>query len=395
MDNIIYDVWLSQALPYGSSKIKFIKEVYKNTADFYKGGEYEWRLCGGLSNSDIAKLKKEPLSAAERNVDLAYKFGYSILALSDKDYPKLLEEIYNPPGVLYVNGDVSVLNSNLPISVVGTRKASEFSRKSAYEIAYELSSAGVVVVSGGAVGIDSAAHRGALASGGKTILVLGCGINYPYLMHNKDMRDKISENGAVISEFPPNYPGNKYTFPIRNRIISGISKGVVVIEAGEKSGSLITANFACEHNRDVFVKSHSIYPLPKGSRLLVSDGAKMIENAEDILNEYSASMGIEFKVQAPVHSSGGMYDYENNRKDMSPPRQKNLNIYKESTNNAVNNEIPEHLKTVYNEIEKGKVHIDVLSQRTKIPVFKLLALLTELELLGLIKAETGRIYSVV
>lgn len=383
MDNIIYDVWLSQALPYGSGKIKFIKEVYKNIADFYKGGEYEWRLCGGLSNSDIAKLKNEPLSTAERNVDLAYKLGYSIVALLDEDYPKLLEEIYNPPGVLYVNGDISVLNSNLPISVIGTRKALESSKKSAYEIAYELSSAGVVVVSGGAVGIDSAAHRGALASGGKTILVLGCGINYPYLMHNKDMRDKISKNGAVISEFPPNYPGNKYTFPIRNRIISGISKGVVVIEAGEKSGSLITANFACEHNRDVFVKSNSVYPLPKGSRLLVSDGAKIIECAEDILNEYSASMEKDFKI----------IPCENFEKDIDNRgyEQESLNINKKSEEIKV----PEHLKTVYNEIEKGEVHVDVLSARTKIPVFKLLAMLTELELLGFIKAETGRIYSVI
>lgn len=386
MENIVYDVWLSQALPYGSGKIKSIKEIYKNIGDFYKGGEYEWRLCGFLSSSDILKLKSEPLKKAESNVALAYKSGYEIIALFDKSYPKLLEEIYNPPGVLYVNGDVSVLNSLLPISVVGTRKALDFSKKSAYELSYELASAGAAIVSGGAVGIDSAAHKGALAVGGKTILVLGCGIDYPYLMHNKEMRDNIAKNGAVISEFPPYYPGNKYTFPIRNRIISGISKGVVVIEAGEKSGSLITANYACEHNRDVFVKSNPIYPLPKGSRMLVNDGAKIIENAEEILNEYSASMGIDFKVKAFENP-----EQDINFNDFNP---KSLDPEKKEKNKVESKKVPEHLKAVYNEIEKGKIHIDVLSQKTKIPVFKLLPILTELELLGFVIAESGRTYSI-
>lgn len=371
MEGIVYDVWLSQALQYGSGKIKFIKELYNNVYDFYKGGEYEWRLCGQLSSNDIARLKSEPLSSAEKSVDLAYKLGYKIVALFDDDYPKLLEEIYNPPGVLYVDGDVSVLNSILPISVVGTRKASDFSRKAAYEISYDFASAGAVVVSGGAVGIDSAAHKGALAGGGKTILVLGCGINYPYLMHNKNMRDNIAKHGALISEFPPNYPGNKYTFPIRNRIISGISKGVVVIEAGEKSGSLITANYACEHNRDVFVRANQAYPLPKGSRLLVGDGAKIIETAEDVLNDYSLSMGLDFSIKTFENSNRNIFDNNESIK------------------------VPKHLEDVYNEINKGKIHIDVLSQKMGVPVFKLLAALTELELMGFIKAETGRTYSVI
>lgn len=380
MENVIYDVWLSQALSYGSFKIKSIKELYKNLEYFYKGGEYEWRLCGQLSNIDILNLKNESLSAAEKNINLAYKLGYKITALFDENYPKLLEEIYNPPGVLYVKGDISVLNSDLSIAIIGTRKASDFGKKAAYEISYELSSVGVTVVSGGAVGIDSAAHQGALAVGGKTILVLGCGIDYPYLMQNKSMRDDIAKSGAIISEFPPNYPGNKYTFPIRNRIISGLSKGVVVIEAGEKSGSLITANYACEHNRDVFVKANPMYPLPKGSRLLANDGAKIIESAQDILNEYSALMGTNFKVEA----------FKNDIDDYNY-KEKNLNVNKKEKKF----EVPEHLKTVYEEIEKGKVHIDVLSEKIKIPVFKILPILTELELLGFIKAETGRIYSVI
>ena len=185
---------------------------------------------------------------------------------------------------------------------------------------------------------------------------------------------------------PPYYPGNKYTFPIRNRIISGISKGVVVIEAGEKSGSLITANYACEHNRDVFVKSNPIYPLPKGSRMLVNDGAKIIENAEEILNEYSASMGIDFKVKVFENP-----EQDINFNDFNP---KSLDPEKKEKNKVESKKVPEHLKAVYNEIEKGKIHIDVLSQKTKIPVFKLLPILTELELLGFVRAESGRTYSI-
>lgn len=396
MESILYDVWFSQALPYGSAKIKDIKEMYGNIANFYNGGEYEWYLSGKLSAKDIAKLKNEPLNNAEKNINLAYKLGYKIISLFDGCYPKLLEKIYNPPGVLYVSGDVQILNEPLLLSVVGTRKASNFNIRSAYNISRTLASGGVVVVSGGAVGIDSAAHRGALSCGGKTILVLGCGINYPYLMYNKKLRDEISKSGAVISEFPPNYPCNRYTFPIRNRIISGISKGTVVIEAGEKSGSLITANCACEQNRDVFVfKGERGSYLPKGSMLLARDGAKMVSNAEDILNEYSNFLGADFKIN----------NFENLKKDICSEdyyweddflnEVKNEKIEVKADIKIKKSDVPEHLKEVYNEISKGKIHIDALSVNVHMPVYKLLPIITELELLGFIKAESGRTYSII
>lgn len=407
MESIVYDVWLSQALPYGSAKIKIVKEMYGSIDNFYQGGEYEWRLCGHFTSKDILKLKNESLDSAKQNVSLAYKLGYKIIPLFDKDYPKLLEEIYNPPGVIYVSGETEVLNSGHLISIVGTRKALEVSKQAAYKISRDLAFSGITVVSGGAVGIDSAAHKGALSCGGKTILVLGCGINYPYLMYNKRLRDEISQNGAVISEFPPNYPCNRYTFPIRNRIIAGISRGTVIIEAGEKSGSLITANCACEQNRDVFVlNSGNMYALPKGSKSLADDGAKIIKNAKDILDEYGFIINEDPEIKALENSNEDKDTYAKDYyQENSLPEEillsekKSLDSQEKSYNEPQHNEksfeIPEHLREVYNEISKGKIHIDVLSAKVRMPISKLLPIITELELLGFIKAESGRTYSAI
>ncbi len=294
MEEIIYDIWLSKALKFTSGKVKFIKSLYNNISDFYNGGETEWRLSGCLTVKELENLKNEPLNNSVKEFELAQKLGYKVIPLFSEKYPHLLEQIYNPPGVLYVKGNVEILNSALPVSIVGTRRATCYGKQMAFEIGKNLSLAGATVVSGGAMGIDSAAHCGALSGGGNTIAVLGCGINYPYLMHNKKMREEISKTGAVISEFPPNYPGNIYTFPIRNRVIAGLSLGTLVIEAGEKSGSLISANFACEQNRDVFVVPvEESSPLSKGPMSLIKDGAQVITSAQDILDNYITKTGIK------------------------------------------------------------------------------------------------------
>lgn len=392
MDEKIYWIWLQEALRYGSHKVKIIKHYYESIKDFYNSGEREWRICGCFSNREIEALKSATLQKAQIILEKSYDLNYEILTLADKDYPKLLENISNPPCVIYIKGDRSCLSGSLNISIVGTRKATVYGVKMAHEISKDLVAAGAVVVSGGAVGVDCAAHEGALIGGGKTIAVLGCGINYPYLMHKSYLREKISQSGAVISEYPPDYPAYSQNFPIRNRIISGLSLGTVVIEAGKKSGSLITANLANTQNRDVFVVPVDMKSeLAEGATGLIRDGAQVITCAENILDEYSSRMGNDFKIH----------------KNKFVPKEANVFI-NESANFKINekscdltdrnknflDDLDYKSKIVYLAIKDEKIHIDEISRKTEFSVKDLLPIITELELSGLIKSYSGRMYEI-
>ncbi|MDR1806292.1 MAG: DNA-processing protein DprA [Clostridium sp.] len=214
--------------------------------------------------------------------------GWAILTPESADYPPLLRGIINPPLALFCSGDTAVLKHPMPLGVVGTRNASYKSRKIANRLCVSITGAGGLIVSGAALGVDSAAHEGALAAGGKTIAVLGAGLDVPYLKENAPLRKRIAENGALISEYPPGSEATPRNFPIRNRIIAGISRGVLVIEAGERSGSLITAGLALEQGRDVFAVPGDIAESANnGSNKLIREGAKPVFSAYDVLEDYA------------------------------------------------------------------------------------------------------------
>ena len=381
-DEIIYDIWLSLALKPGNRKIKMVKSIYKKISEFYFSNEYEKRILGFFTNSDLITLDKTSLEDAKRIFEKSIKLGYKIISLYDDKYPKLLEQISNPPGILYINGDESCLNSKFSIAIVGTRKATQLGANMAYDISAGLCKSGAVIVSGGALGIDFFAHKGALDSNGKTIAVLGCGINYPYLMQNYSLRNKIALSGAVISEYPPDTPCGLYTFPIRNRIISGLTLGTVIIEAGEKSGSLITANLANEQNRDVFVLPiDENNPRSVGSNLLIRDGASIITSADDIISQYNYKINFE----------------KNNRINeyISEKSAKNNLLEVQESSKSLEIDLPENLKLVYDSLKKGKKHIDDISSEVNIKMKDLLPILTELELMGMVKALSGRMYEII
>lgn len=371
MDNTVYWIWLQQALKPGSSKVKIINHFYKNTKDFYDGKEREWRLCGCFTNKEISALCDSSLEEAEKTFRLSQNLGYKIICICDEEYPNLLRHIDNPPALLYVKGDISFLNSVKSIGIVGTRKASEYGLAMAHDLSHDLALNNVAVISGGALGIDSAAHQGALDAGGKTVAVLGCGINYPYLLGNLKLRNEISNSGAVISEYPPNFPSKPFTFPIRNRIISGISSGIVVIEAGKKSGSLITANLANNQNRDVFVVPvNEESKNSEGSFSLIEDGAMVVANVQDILSEYNNNLNI--------------------KKEKSTNLENKPNIQKSKKRNI--SDVPKEYRNIFEILLKGKTHIDIISEITEIPVDKLLLALTEMEIGGFVKSSSGKIY---
>ena len=232
------------------------------------------------------------IAAWEKSVDLSGElkriqdFGCHVLIGSDEHYPASLREIYDPPVVLYVKGELTTRDKN-GIAMVGSRLTTPYGIETARKLAYQLAYLGVTVVSGGARGIDTAAHQGALSAKGRTIAVLGTGINLVWPPENAELYARIAANGAVITQFPFNRPADKQTFPIRNRIVAGMTLGTLVVEANLSSGALITANFAIEYGRQVFAVPGRIdSPRSKGCHELIKKGAKLCEGAEDVLSEF-------------------------------------------------------------------------------------------------------------
>jgi DNA processing protein len=213
-------------------------------------------------------------------------FGCRIVIQADEEYPASLREIYDPPVALYLKGSITPKDKNA-VAMVGSRQTTHYGIETARKLAYQLAYVGVTVVSGGARGIDTAAHQGALAAKGRTICVLGTGLNIVFPPENKDLFDRIAEHGAVLTQFPFNRNGDKQSFAIRNRIVAGMTLGTVVVEADLHSGALITANFATEYGRQVFAVPGRIdSPRSKGCHELIKKGAKLCEGAEDILSEF-------------------------------------------------------------------------------------------------------------
>src|SRR5664280_1135803 len=228
----------------------------------------------------------------EKTIDLAGElkriadFGCHVLISSDENYPASLREIYDPPLVLYVKGELTAKDKNA-VAMVGSRQTTHYGLETARKLAYQLAYVGVTGVSGGARGIDTAAHQGALSAKGRTVAVLGTGINIIFPTENAELFERIAANGAVITQFPFNRPADKQSFPIRNRIVAGMTLGTIVVEANLSSGALITANFATEYGRQIFAVPGRIdSPRSKGCHDLIKKGAKLCEGVEDILSEF-------------------------------------------------------------------------------------------------------------
>jgi DNA processing protein len=226
--------------------------------------------------------------AVEQELRLTERHRCRILTQDEDRYPALLKSIEDPPPVLYVKGELG--EPTAPgIAIVGSRRPSTYGKVMAEQLARELAAAGITIVSGLARGIDSAAHAGALANGGRTIAVLGCGLAYMYPPENRALAEQISRQGAVISEFPMATKPDRLNFPLRNRTISGLALGTVVVEAGERSGALITAQWALEQGREVFaVPGNVTAPTSRGTNRLIKGGAMLVERAEDVLEALPA-----------------------------------------------------------------------------------------------------------
>lgn len=407
-------IWITQVLGYNTPKVRRIYELYSDINDFYNGGEREWRFCGIFSQNDIRKLKCTDISVADKIISRCNELKYSVLAIDDEKYPQCLRDIECPPAVIYVSGTMPDVDNRLTIGIVGTRRATKYGIDNSYKFGYALSKYGVATVSGGALGVDCASHRGTLAADGVTICVRGCGINASYLSENAGMRSAITKRGAVISEYPPDETPRTYYFPARNRIIAALSDGVLIIESGIKSGSLITANLAGEMGKKVYTLLGNNNPQNEGSNERIKDGTAIpVTDFMDILtsfdNLYATSDKIDFNnlsledIEAvPVKGMSNLKKkkLKNNLTSTISYEKNNKKIYCETENDNSTNEIKhkENLnlnttaQSVYDYIGNEPVHIDKIAADLNIPVFKVLASLTILEMKGLIQALQGRRY---
>ncbi len=236
----------------------------------------------------IKEKKQKRIISEKEKVEKVLRENHKFIFFEDKEYPKLLKEINNPPLVLFYEGDISLLQYEIKIAIVGSRSANDYGLNYTEKFAKQLSEYNIVIVSGMAAGIDSKAHRGALNEDGKTIAVLGSGVNVPYPSCNRNLYKEICNKGLVISEYLPDTPPYKQNFPRRNRIVVGLSKGLLVTQAAIKSGSMISAKLASEFNRDVFALPGNInLKQSAGTNWLIKNGAKLVTEVEDILIEYN------------------------------------------------------------------------------------------------------------
>ena len=244
-------------------------------------------LRDGLKPDTVAQLKNtEILAKAESEIERLESLGANIITLADEEYPELLKEIYDPPIVIYVKGDLASALTRPAIGVVGSRRCSTYGVNAANFLARELAAQGIAIVSGLARGIDGAAHRGAIEAAGKTVGVIGTGLDVVYPKEHKKLTDEVAENGAVVSEFPLGTPPLAQNFPYRNRVLSGLCFGILVVEASEHSGSLITARLAHEQGREVFAVPGNITSQTSfGPNFLIKDGAKLVQQARDVIEE--------------------------------------------------------------------------------------------------------------
>lgn len=285
---------------------------------------------------------------------LVREAGAKVLTLADPSYPRALREIHDPPTVLYVRGDI-LDRDRYAIGVIGTRKPSHYAGDCAKKLSYQLAYAGVTVVSGLARGIDTAAHQAALAAKGRTIAVLGSGFLELYPPENKELAEKISTSGAVITEFSMHIKADRQTFPMRNRIISGCSFGVLVVEAGARSGALISANQAGEQGRSIYAVPGRIdNPGAIGSNKLIQQGAKLVTSAADILDD----MGLLFAEKPQLAAA---------------PRP----------------ELSGHEETVHGAIGDEEAHIDAVIERSGLPSHTVSSTLLALEMKKLVRQLPG------
>jgi len=293
MDNLRYWVGFNIVRGIGPVRLRALVDYFGDVAGAWRAPSGELRRAGLDRRSLENLLAARSALDLDRELERIAEVGAHVLTWESSDYPRLLREIADPPPVLYVKGTLTE-DDAWAVAVVGTRRASVYGREVTRRLTSALARSGITIVSGLARGVDSEAHRAALKSGGRTVAVLGCGIDRVYPPEHRKLAQEIIAHGALVSDYPLGTPPEGRNFPPRNRIISGLSLGVLIIEAGMRSGARITADFAAEQGRDVFAVPGSILTHGSvGTNALIQEGAKAVLSPEDILEELNLTMVVE------------------------------------------------------------------------------------------------------
>lgn len=286
MEPNVKSVWVGLCLSPASRSITCLTKAFSSPEQIFDADDESISDALGSHRGDIRRLLRRDLSDAERTIAYCSSHGISIVTFFDDDYPASLREIDKPPAVLFLAGDRSLLASNRTVAVVGTRTPSDYAARMTFEISSDLARVGAVVVSGMAYGIDGIAAAGALSAGGKTVAVVGCGLDLTYPARHGRLRREIERNGLIVSEYPPGSQPERFHFPERNRIISGLSLGVFVAEGTLQSGAMITADFAEKQGKHLFALPGRLdNPFAEGPVKLMRDGARPVACADDILSK--------------------------------------------------------------------------------------------------------------
>ncbi|HMG33491.1 MAG TPA: DNA-processing protein DprA [Blastocatellia bacterium] len=368
VDSLVEWIALSFVIGVGSRTAAQLIDRFGSPAACFRASTYALESAG-LSRQTIVVMKSsEPLEKAHRELDLLRGFDAQAIVLRDERYPPLLRETYDPPIVIYARGDLKRAVSQPSVAVVGSRLCSTYGRNVAERLSRDLAERGVTIVSGLARGIDSCAHRAALEVQGLTIGVMGTGLNDCYPRENRKLAERIASTGALVTEFPLGSPPVSQNFPFRNRVISGLSLGVLVVEGAERSGSLITARLAHEQGRDVYAVPGNITSAKSfGPNYLIKDGAKLVQVWRDIVDEFP----IELK--EPILSSelsGSTIAPPADDSGLSPTEKRILGLLK-----------PDEA-----------VHVDQLLAQTGIGLGELLSVLLSLEIMGRVRQLPGKAY---
>lgn len=362
-EKIFYWLALSLTPGIGSILMKRLLDQFHSPEAVFQASMKELLRVEGLGEKVAREIKKGPLEkGVEKELSLLERVKGKILTLNDDHYPARLKEIYDPPPLIYMRGEIQK-EDELAVAIVGSRKTTSYGRWITEKIGRDLASHGVTVISGMARGIDSVAHQGAIQGGGRTIAVLGCGIDVVYPPENRSLYDQIIEHGAVLSEFPMGSPPEGGHFPRRNRIISGLSIGTVIVQASADSGSLITANYALEQGREVFAVPGNVGAEgSRGTNRLIKEGAKLVESSEDILE------------------------------DILPQWRRRKEEELIQTESLLSH-LTQEERNLYELIEESPMHIDRIIQRSQLDPGKAASLLLNLELKGVILQLPGKCFS--
>ena len=369
MDNIAAWLALKNVSGVGNHLYKRLLDQFQTPEKVFDAKKSELMTVAGVSDRIAGAIKgfRFP-DYIKKEIELAKKQQCRIITCSDPEYPPLLHHIPDPPPYIYVKGRLN--DTDKSVAIVGSRNASSYGLSMAKRLSRDLSLRGLRIVSGMARGVDTAAHIGAISAKGETIAVLGSGLGVIYPPENRRLHDEIIENGAVISEFPVMEGPNAYNFPARNRIISGMTLGTLVVEATQRSGSLITARLAGEQDREVFAVPGSINsPKSIGTHNLLKQGAKLVACAEDVIEEF-------YQFQNKVNT------------------EETLSEKKSETVTRLLPDLTGDESAIYKVLEPYPIHIDALSVQTGMNVGNLSIILLNLELKGLVSQSPGKYFTI-